>query len=146
MSSGESIFSAGFIQKITKEDLNIKRDHGITSSWIHEKVLLDIRGLHTKGGDWTVPGWAGWPHPCVARPLMVGSHHELLDYSSTSSKDASQSYVKSVCSKGSYSTSWDINKGQNPSEVKSNLELETLIPIPSGSRPAIKRRLVLHRI
>jgi hypothetical protein len=77
---------------------------------------------------------------------VVGSHHELLEYSSTTSKDASQPYVKSVWSKGSYSTSWAINKGQNPLEVKSDLELETLMPIPSGSRPSIKRRLVLHRI
>jgi hypothetical protein len=77
---------------------------------------------------------------------MVGSHHELLEYSFTAFKDASQPYVKSVWSKGSYSTFWAINKGQNPLEVKSDLEPETLIPIPSGSRPAIKRRLVLYRI
>jgi hypothetical protein len=41
MSFGESIFSIGFIQKITKEDLNTKRDHEIISSRIHEKVLED---------------------------------------------------------------------------------------------------------
>jgi hypothetical protein len=77
---------------------------------------------------------------------VVGSHHELLEYSFIASKDASQPYVKSVWSKGSYSTSWAINKGQTPPEVKLDPELETLIPIPSGSRPTIKRRLVLHRI
>jgi hypothetical protein len=77
---------------------------------------------------------------------VVGSHHELLEYSATVSKDASQPYVKSVWSKGSYSTSWAINKGQNLPEVKLDPELETLIPIPSRSRLAIKRRLVLHRI
>jgi hypothetical protein len=77
---------------------------------------------------------------------VVGSHHELLEYSFIASKDASQPYVKSVWSKGSYSTSWAINKGQNPPEVKSDPEPETLIHIQSGSRPAIKRRLALHRI
>jgi hypothetical protein len=41
MSFGESIFSVGFIQKITKEDLNIKRDHGIILSRIHGKVIED---------------------------------------------------------------------------------------------------------
>jgi hypothetical protein len=76
---------------------------------------------------------------------VVGSHHELLEYSSTVSKDASQPYVKSVWSKGLYLTSRAINKGQNAPEVKSDPEPETLIPIPSGSRLAIKRRLVLHR-
>jgi hypothetical protein len=30
---------------------------------------------------------------------VVGSRHELLEYSSTASKDASQPYVKSVWSK-----------------------------------------------
>jgi hypothetical protein len=35
---------------------------------------------------------------------------------------------------------------RTPLEVKSDPEPETIIPIPSGSRLAIKRRLVLHRI
>jgi hypothetical protein len=51
MSFGEFIFFAGFIQKTTEEDLNIKRDHGIISSRIHRKVLEDTRGLHAEGGD-----------------------------------------------------------------------------------------------
>jgi hypothetical protein len=105
MSFDESIFSVGFIQKITKEDLNIKRDRGIISSQIHGKVLEDTRGLHAKGGDQALLGGAGRPHPCVVQPPVVGRHHKLLEYSFTTSKDASQPYVKSVSSKGSYSTS-----------------------------------------
>jgi hypothetical protein len=96
MSFGESIFSAGFIQKITKEDLNIKRDRGIISSQIHGKVLEDTRGLHIEGGDQTMPGGASWPHPYAAWPPVVGSHHDVLEYSSTTSKNASQPYMKLV--------------------------------------------------
>jgi hypothetical protein len=96
MSFGESIFSTGFIQKITKEDISIKRDRMIISSRIQRKVLEDTRGLHAKGGYQTLPGGASRPHPCATRPPVVGSHHELLEYSSTTSKDASQPYVKLV--------------------------------------------------
>jgi hypothetical protein len=96
MSFGESIFSAGFIQKITKENLNIKRDRGIISSRIHGKVLEDTRGLHAERGDQTLSGGASQPHPCVVRPLVVESHHEFLEYSSTAFKDASQPYMKSI--------------------------------------------------
>jgi hypothetical protein len=66
MSFGESIFSAGFIQKIAKEDLNIKRDCVIISSRIHRKVLEDTRGLHTEEGDQTLPGGASRSHPYAA--------------------------------------------------------------------------------
>jgi hypothetical protein len=93
MSFGEFIFSAGFTQKTTKEDLNIKRYRGIILWRIHRMVLEDIRGLHTEAGLKSLPGGATRPHPCGARPLVVGSHHELLEYSSTAFKDASQPYV-----------------------------------------------------
>jgi hypothetical protein len=89
-------FLQNFTQKIVKEDLNIKRDRGTISSRIHEKVLEDTRGLHAEGGDQTLSGEAGRPHPCVARAPVVGSHHKFLEYSFTASKDASQPYVKSV--------------------------------------------------
>jgi hypothetical protein len=47
MGFGEFIFSVGFTQENAKEDLNIKRYHGIILWRIHEKVLEDTRGLHT---------------------------------------------------------------------------------------------------
>jgi hypothetical protein len=96
MSFGEFIFSTGFTQKIAKEDLNIKRYLRIILWRIHGKVSEDTRGLHTKSGLKSLPGGAGWPYPCAAWPSAVGSHHELLEYSFTTSKDASQPYVKSV--------------------------------------------------
>jgi hypothetical protein len=96
MSFGEFIFSTGFTQKTAKEDLSIKRYRRIILWRIHGKIPEDTRGLHTEAGLESWPGGAGKPHPCVTRPPVVGSHHELLEYSSTVSKDASQPYVKSV--------------------------------------------------
>jgi hypothetical protein len=66
MCFSESIFFARFIQKITKEDLNIKRDCGIISSRIHGKILKNTRGLHAEEGDQTLPGGASQPHPYAA--------------------------------------------------------------------------------
>jgi hypothetical protein len=69
MSFVESIFSIGFIHKTTKEDQNINRDHRIISSRIHGKVLEDTRGLHTKGGDQTLPGGTNRPPMPPGTPL-----------------------------------------------------------------------------
>jgi hypothetical protein len=96
MSFGEFIFSVGFTQKTAKNNLNIKRYHGIILWCIHGKVREDTSGLHTKAVLESLPVGASWPHPYAARPSVVGSRHELLEYSSTASKDASQPYVKSV--------------------------------------------------
>jgi hypothetical protein len=96
MSFGEFIFSVGFTQKTAKENLNIKRYHGIILWRIHGKVPEDTRGLHTKAGLESLLGGASRPHPCAVWPPVVGSHHELLEYSSTASMDASQPYVKLV--------------------------------------------------
>jgi hypothetical protein len=54
------------------------------------------RGLNTEAGLKSLSGGADRPHPSTGGPPVVGSHHELLEYSSTTSKDASQPYVKSV--------------------------------------------------
>jgi hypothetical protein len=96
MSFGEFIFFAGFKQKTAKEVLNIKRYHGIILWRIHGKVPEDTRGLHTEVGLESLPHGAGRPHPVPPGPPVVGSHHELLEYSFTTSKDASQPYVKSI--------------------------------------------------
>jgi hypothetical protein len=63
MSFGEFMFLAGFTQKITKEDLNIKRDHGIILWLLCRNVLEETRGHHTKAGHETLPGGADRPHP-----------------------------------------------------------------------------------
>jgi hypothetical protein len=88
-SFGEFIFSTGFTQKPAKEDLNIKRYRGIILWRIHGKGLEDTRELHTEVGLESLPSGAARPYPYAARPPVVGSHHELLEYSSTASKDAS---------------------------------------------------------
>jgi hypothetical protein len=59
ISFGEFIFSAGFTLKTAKEDLNIKRYHGIILWCIHGKVPEDTRGLHTEAGLESLPGGAG---------------------------------------------------------------------------------------
>jgi hypothetical protein len=69
MSFGEFMFSAGFTQKTTKKDLNIKRYRGIILWHIHGNFLEDTRGLHTEIGLETLPGGARRPHPCAAQPL-----------------------------------------------------------------------------
>jgi hypothetical protein len=58
MSFGEFIFSLGFTQKTTKDDLNIKRYHGIILWRIYEKVLEDTKGLHAEAGLESLPGGA----------------------------------------------------------------------------------------
>jgi hypothetical protein len=85
MSFGEFMFLAGFTQKTTKEDLNIKRDHGIISWLLHRNVLEDTRGHHAKAGHETLPGGAGRLHPQAAWPTAVGNTHELPESSSTAS-------------------------------------------------------------
>jgi hypothetical protein len=89
MSFGEFMFSAGFTQKTIKEDLNIKRYHGIILWRIHRKVPEDTRGLHTEAKFESLPGGAAQPHPYAAWSPVVGKHHEVLEYSSIISKDAS---------------------------------------------------------
>jgi hypothetical protein len=78
MSFGEFIFSVGFTQKTAKEDLNIKRYREIILWCIHGKVFRGHQRTPNRGR------------------AMVGSHHELLEYSSTASYGASQPFVKSV--------------------------------------------------
>jgi hypothetical protein len=63
MSFGEFIFSIGFTQKTTKEDLNIKRYHGIILWRIHGKVTKDTRGLHIEAWLESLPDGASQPHP-----------------------------------------------------------------------------------
>jgi hypothetical protein len=83
MSFGEFMFLAGFTQKTTKEDQNIKRDRGIILWLLCRNVLEDTRGHHAEVGHKTLPSGAGRPHPQAARPAMVGNAHELPESSST---------------------------------------------------------------
>jgi hypothetical protein len=50
MSFGESLNSAGFIQKTVKGDLFIKRNQGIIMWHLRGKVLEDSRRLSTEEG------------------------------------------------------------------------------------------------
>jgi hypothetical protein len=86
MSFGEFMFLAGFTQKTTKEDLNIKRDRGIISWLLCRNVLEDTRGHHAEAGHKTLPSGASWPHPKAAWPTTMGNTYKLLESSSTASR------------------------------------------------------------
>jgi hypothetical protein len=64
MSFGEFIFLAGFTQKTTKEDLNIKRGRGIILWLLRRNVLEDTKGHHAEAKHEILLG--GWPHPLAA--------------------------------------------------------------------------------
>ena len=61
MSFGESVFSAGFIQKTVKVDLHVGISHAYPLRNEHQKTLEDSRGHHTKAGGETPPGGANQP-------------------------------------------------------------------------------------
>ena len=48
MSFGKSIFSAGFIQKTIKVDLDVRLNRAYPQRKQPQKVLEDSRGLHTE--------------------------------------------------------------------------------------------------
>ena len=66
MSFGESMFSAGFIQKTTKGDLFIKGNHVIPQHNRCGKTLEDSRSLSTKVEPETLTCGANQPHMRVA--------------------------------------------------------------------------------
>ena len=69
MSFGESVFSAGFIQKTVKGDLFIKRNYGNPPSKQRGNILEDSKRLSTEADPEGLPSWATWPHLQAARPL-----------------------------------------------------------------------------
>jgi hypothetical protein len=48
MSFGESIFPAGFNQKIAKEDLIVKGKYGVSPRYLHGKTLVGSRSHVTE--------------------------------------------------------------------------------------------------
>ena len=75
MSFGESIFSAGFIQKTVKVDLYVRFNRAYPQRNGHQKTLEDSKGLHTEAERQRLPGGAGptpWAH-MSALPSNVGS-------------------------------------------------------------------------
>ena len=62
MSFGESVFSAGFIQKIIKVDIYVRFNCAYPQRNGQQKVPEDSRGLHTKAEGETPLGGAGQPH------------------------------------------------------------------------------------
>ena len=58
MSFGESVFSAGFIQKTVKVDLHVRFNCAYQQRNGHQKTLEDSGGLHTEAEGETPPGGA----------------------------------------------------------------------------------------
>jgi hypothetical protein len=55
MNFGESVSSAGFIQKTIKVDLHVKINYAYPQQNGHQKVLEDSRGHHTEAEDEAPP-------------------------------------------------------------------------------------------
>jgi hypothetical protein len=70
MSFCESVFPAGFNQKITNEDLFVKGNYGIPPRNQRGKVPEDSRRLSTKGDHMSLTCGAAWPHCQAAQPLV----------------------------------------------------------------------------
>ena len=71
MSFGESMFSVGFNQKPIKEDLFIKRNHGIPPRNQRGKTLEDSRRQITEAGHMSLTCGATRPHLEVDQPLWA---------------------------------------------------------------------------
>ena len=71
MSFDESVFSARFIQKATKEDLIVKGNYGIPPWYLRGKTLEESRRQITKAGLDPLPCGASWPVGGAAWPLWA---------------------------------------------------------------------------
>ena len=69
MSFGESVFSAGLIEKTIKVDPNVRINHNYLQQKQPQKVAKDFMRQTTKAEGRWLPGWAGWPHLHVGQPL-----------------------------------------------------------------------------
>ena len=70
MSFGEFVFSAGFIQKTVKEDLDDRLNRTYPLRKQPQKVSEDSRGLHIKAeGEASAPP-VGWPTPCAHMSVL----------------------------------------------------------------------------
>jgi hypothetical protein len=69
MSSGESVFLAGFNKKTTKGDLFVKRNYGIPPQELCGKVPEDSKRLSTEARLDPLTYRADRPHLEAARPM-----------------------------------------------------------------------------
>jgi hypothetical protein len=74
MSFGEFVFSAGFIQKTVKVDLDVRLNRTYPQRKLPQKVPEDSRGQHTEVEGEAPPGGASQPYVQVSRPLEPTSH------------------------------------------------------------------------
>ena len=76
MSFGESVFSAGFIQKTAKEDLIVEGNYGIPPRYLRGKTLEGFRRQITEAGHMSLTPGAARPQgpPLVSLLRMSGPH------------------------------------------------------------------------
>ena len=77
MSFGESVFLAGFIQKIVKGNLFVKGNYGIPPRKQCGKILEDSRMLSTEADPEGLPCVADRPHLQAGRPVGPTSQPPL---------------------------------------------------------------------
>jgi hypothetical protein len=88
MSFGESVISAGYIQKFIKGDLHVRGNHRIPPWELRGKTLEDTRRLSIEAGHEALPCGAGRPHlqaawppgPPVSLPAATSVSYHLLGY------------------------------------------------------------------
>jgi hypothetical protein len=77
MSFGESMISAGYIQKTVKEDLRVRVNYANPPRNRRGKDLEDIRGHHTEAEPEGLPGGATRPPAFAARPPVGPIYQQL---------------------------------------------------------------------
>ena len=84
MSFGEFLFSAGFILKTIKVDLDVRLNRAYPQRERPQKVPEDSRGHHTKAEGEVSPGGGGQVGrslgPTSQPPVVMSVLHRLLDY------------------------------------------------------------------
>jgi hypothetical protein len=82
---GESVISAGYIQKTIKEDLHVRVNYANLPRNRRGKVLDDTKRYHTAMDPKKLSGRASQPHHDATRPPVGTAVSPLLECSSTAS-------------------------------------------------------------
>ena len=96
MCFGESMFSAGFIQKTAKEDLIVEGNYRILPRYLRGKTLEGSRRQITEAALDPLPCGAGRPIGGAARPLWAPPISLFVCRFPTAFEDASKPLLKSV--------------------------------------------------
>jgi hypothetical protein len=116
MSFGESVFSAGFIQKTIKGDLHVRRNHRIPPQELRGKTLEDSRRLSTEAhpGGFNVGPASLWGPPSASHcyvsfslPPRLHLHYSLSRFDPRAHDGRSGLYIPAPAP--SLEASWNPN-------------------------------------